>query len=88
MSAAEKIQSYLFASGLDGLADHKPVIEKTIHDFIAQLGTPMEVSNDLIQHGLVSDWISPNNRASLKDHILHGRQYVPGCHHETHRQRP
>ncbi len=48
MSAAEKIQRYLFASGLDALADHTPVIEKAIHDFIAQLGTPMEVSNDAL----------------------------------------
>ena len=48
MSVAEKIQHYLFASGLDALADHTPVIEKAIHDFIAQLGTPMEVSNDAL----------------------------------------
>ena len=48
MSAAEKIRRYLFASGLDALADHIPVIEKAIHDFIAQLGTPMEVSNDAL----------------------------------------
>ena len=48
MSAAEKIRRYLFASGLDALADHTPVIEKAIHDFIAQLGTPMDVSNDAL----------------------------------------
>jgi len=48
MSAGEKIRGYLFASGLDALADHAPVIEKAIHDFIAQLNTPMDVSNDAL----------------------------------------
>jgi len=48
MSAAEKIRHYLFACGLDALADHTPVIEKAIHDFIAQLDTPMEVSSDAL----------------------------------------
>ncbi len=48
MSGAEKIRHYLFTSGLDALADHIPVIEKSIHDFIAQLATPMEVSNDAL----------------------------------------
>ena len=48
MSGAEKIRHYLFTSGLDALADHIPVIEKSIHDFIAQLGTPMDVSNDAL----------------------------------------
>ena len=48
MNAQEKIRSYLFTSGLDGLADHVPVIEKAIHDFIAQLGTRMDVSNDAL----------------------------------------
>ena len=48
MSAVEKIRHYLFTAGLDHLADHSPVIEKAIHDFIAQLGTPMEVSNDAL----------------------------------------
>lgn len=48
MSAAERIRAYLFASGLDALADHTPVIEKAIHDFIAQLNTPMEVSGDAL----------------------------------------
>ena len=48
MGTAEKIRSYLFATGLDALADYIPVIEKAIHDFIAQLDTPMEVSNDAL----------------------------------------
>ena len=48
MSGAEKIRHYLFTSGLDALADHIPVIEKSIHDFVAQLATPMEVSNDAL----------------------------------------
>ena len=48
MSGAEKVRNYLFASGLDALADHIPVIEKSIHDFIAQLSTPMDVSNDAL----------------------------------------
>ena len=48
MSTPEKIRHYLFTAGLDTLADHIPVIEKGIHDFIAQLGTPMEVSNDAL----------------------------------------
>lgn len=48
MSTPEKIRSYLFGAGLDALADHTPVVEKAIHDFIAQLGTPMEVSNDAL----------------------------------------
>jgi putative methionine-R-sulfoxide reductase with GAF domain len=48
MSAAARIRRYLFATGLDALADHTPVIEKAIHDFIAQLGTPMDVSNDAL----------------------------------------
>lgn len=46
MSSSDRIRNYLFATGLDGLADHAAVIEKSIHDFIAQLSTPMEVSND------------------------------------------
>ncbi|MBL8523192.1 MAG: GAF domain-containing protein [Betaproteobacteria bacterium] len=48
MNTAERIRSYLFASGLDGLADHTPVIEKAVHDHIAQLSTPMEVSSDAL----------------------------------------
>ena len=44
----DKIRNYLFTSGLDALADHVPVIEKAIHDFIAQLSTPMDVSNDAL----------------------------------------
>ena len=45
MSGAARVRQYLFTAGLDELADHIPVIEKSIHDFIAQLATPMEVSN-------------------------------------------
>ena len=48
MTTTEKIRRYLFAVGLDALADHTPIVEKAIHDFIAQLGTPMEVSNDAL----------------------------------------
>jgi putative methionine-R-sulfoxide reductase with GAF domain len=48
MSAGERIRSYLFATGLDGLSDHIPVIEKAIHDFIAQLATPVDVSADAL----------------------------------------
>ena len=66
MSATEKIQRYLFASGLDGLADHTPVIEKAIHDFIAQLGTPMDVSNDALYRYEVP-LISEDGSCSLID---------------------
>lgn len=48
MGTADKIRRYLFTAGLDALADHTPIVEKAIHDFIAQLGTPMEVSNDAL----------------------------------------
>lgn len=48
MNAQEKVRGYLFATGLDALADHISVIEKAIHDYIAQLGTPMDVSNDAL----------------------------------------
>lgn len=48
MNTAERIRSYLFATGLDELADHAPVIEKAVHDYIAQLSTPMEVSSDAL----------------------------------------
>lgn len=53
MNAQEKIRGYLFATGLDALADHIPVIEKAIHDYIAQLGTAMEVSNDALYRYVV-----------------------------------
>lgn len=46
MSSNERIRNYLFASGLDRLGDHAAVIEKSIHDLIGQLNTPMEVSLD------------------------------------------
>ena len=68
MSAAENIQRYLFASGLDALADHTLVIEKTIHDFIAQLGTPMEVSNDALYRYEVP-LISEDGSCSLIDEM-------------------
>ncbi len=48
MSTEERIRAYLFATGLDALSDHIPVIEKAIHDFIAQLATPMDVSADAL----------------------------------------
>ena len=48
MNAPVQIQRYLFAVGLDHMADYAPVIEKAIHDFIAQLNTPMDVSNDAL----------------------------------------
>ena len=68
MSAKEKIQRYLFASGLDGLTDHTPVIEKAIHDFIAQLGTPMDVSNDALYRFEVP-LISEDGSCSLIDEM-------------------
>ena len=68
MSVTEKIQRYLFASGLDALADHKPVIEKAIHDFIAQLGTPMDVSNDALYRYQVP-LISEDGSCSLIDEM-------------------
>lgn len=67
-SAQEKIRSYLFATGLDALADHAPVIEKAIHDFIAQLGTPMEVSNDALYRYEVP-LISEDGSCSLIDEM-------------------
>ena len=48
MNAPTQIQRYLFGAGLEYLADLAPVIEKAIHDFIAQLNTPMDVSNDAL----------------------------------------
>ncbi|MEO8102283.1 MAG: GAF domain-containing protein [Betaproteobacteria bacterium] len=48
MGTSGKIRGYLFATGLDTLAVHSSVIEKAIHDYIAQLGTPMDVSNDAL----------------------------------------
>jgi putative methionine-R-sulfoxide reductase with GAF domain len=68
MNAQEKIRSYLFASGLDALADYVPVIEKTIHDFIAQLGTPMDVSNEALYHYEVP-LISEDGSCSLIDEM-------------------
>ncbi len=46
MSSTDRIRNYLFASGLDRLGDHTAVIEKSIHDLIGQLNTPMDVSAD------------------------------------------
>ena len=68
MNAQEKIRSYLFTAGLDALADHVPVIEKAIHDFIAQLGTPMDVSNDALYRYEVP-LISEDGSCSLIDEM-------------------
>ncbi len=68
MNAQEKIRSYLFTAGLDALADHVPVIEKAIHDFIAQLGTPMDVSNDALYRYEVP-LISEDGTCSLIDEM-------------------
>ena len=68
MNAPDKIRSYLFTSGLDALADHVPVIEKAIHDFIAQLGTKMDVSNDALYRYEVP-LISEDGSCSLIDEL-------------------
>ena len=68
MTPAEKIRSYLFTVGLDALADHVPVIEKSIHDFIAQLGTKMDVSNDALYRYEVP-LISEDGSCSLIDEM-------------------
>jgi putative methionine-R-sulfoxide reductase with GAF domain len=68
MSAAERIRGYLFATGLEALADHTPVIEKAIHDFIAQLGTPMAVSNEALYRYEVP-LISEDGSCSLIDEM-------------------
>lgn len=68
MNSAEKIRRYLFTSGLDALADFVPVIEKTIHDFIAQLSTPMDVSNDALYRYEVP-LISEDGSCSLIDEM-------------------
>jgi putative methionine-R-sulfoxide reductase with GAF domain len=67
-SAQEKIRKYLFSTGLDALSDHAPVIEKAIHDFIAQLGTPMDVSNDALYRYAVP-LISEDDSCSLIDEM-------------------
>ena len=47
MAAHERIRQYLFASGLDRLGSRRQsLVEKSIHDLIGQLNTPMEVSID------------------------------------------
>ncbi len=68
MSAPGNIRRYLFAAGLDALADYAPVIEKAIHDFIAQLGTPMEVSNDALYRYQVP-LLSEDGSCSLIDEL-------------------
>jgi putative methionine-R-sulfoxide reductase with GAF domain len=68
MSTAERVQRYLFSCGLDELADHTPIIEKAIHDFIAQLGTPMDVSNDALYRYEVP-LISEDGSCSLIDEM-------------------
>ena len=68
MNAQEKIRSYLFTAGLDALSAHVPVIEKAIHDFIAQLGTSMNVSNDALYRYEVP-LISEDGSCSLIDEM-------------------
>lgn len=68
MTSEERIRRYLFASGLDALADYVPVIEKSIHDFIAQLSTPMDVSNDALYRYEVP-LISEDGSCSLIDEM-------------------
>lgn len=68
MTSEERIRRYLFASGLDALADYVPVIEKSIHDFIAQLSTPMDVSNDALYRYEVP-LISEDGSCSLVDEM-------------------
>ncbi|MEQ1515294.1 MAG: GAF domain-containing protein [Usitatibacteraceae bacterium] len=68
MNTEEKIRDYLFRSGLDALAVHVPVIEKALHDFIAQLGTPMDVSNDALYRYAVP-LISEDGSCSLIDEM-------------------
>ena len=85
MSAAEKIRGYLFASGLDALADHAPVIDKAIHDFIAQLGTPMAVSNDALYRYQVP-LMSQDGSCSLIDEldpVLYDLARMLGGEHEA-----
>ncbi|MEP7154167.1 MAG: GAF domain-containing protein [Betaproteobacteria bacterium] len=85
MSTPEKIRSYLFACGLDALADHIPVVEKAIHDFIAQLGTPMEVSNDALYRYEVP-LLSEDGSCSLieeMDPLLHDLAKTLGGENES-----
>jgi L-methionine (R)-S-oxide reductase len=68
MSTVEKIAHYLFATGQDALQHHTLVIEKVIHDFINQLATPMNVSNDALYRYQVP-LISEDGSCSLIDEM-------------------
>ena len=68
MGTPEKIRRYLFAVGLDALADHTSIAEKAVHDFIAQLGTPMDVSNDALYRYQVP-LMSEDGSCSLIDEL-------------------
>ncbi|MBL8520560.1 MAG: GAF domain-containing protein [Betaproteobacteria bacterium] len=68
MSGPERIRAYLFASGLDALGDHIPVIEKSIHDLIGQLNTPMDVSVDSLYRYPVPR-LSEDGACSLIDEL-------------------
>jgi putative methionine-R-sulfoxide reductase with GAF domain len=68
MSSTERIRQYLFASGLDRLGDHTAVIEKSIHDLIGQLNTPMEVSIDSLYRYPVPK-LSEDGACSLIDDL-------------------
>jgi putative methionine-R-sulfoxide reductase with GAF domain len=68
MSANEQVQRYLFSSGLDALIDFAPVIEKAVHDYIAQLSTPMDVSNAALYRYAVPK-LGENGACSLIDDI-------------------
>lgn len=68
MSGAAQIQRYLLAAGLDALVGHVTQIESAIHDFIAQLTTPMEVSNDALYRYQVPK-LSEDGACSLIDEL-------------------
>jgi L-methionine (R)-S-oxide reductase len=68
VSSTERIRDYLFAAGLDRLADHAPVIDKSLHDLIAQLGTQMEVSDDSLYRYPVPK-LSEDGACSLVDDL-------------------
>ena len=50
MSSSDRIRNYLFATGLDGLADHAAVIEKSILPNIpvGRLGEPEEIARAVV----------------------------------------
>lgn len=85
MSGSARIRHYLFATGLDALADHAAVIEKAIHDFIAQLATPMDVSNDALYRYEVP-LMSEDGTCSLIDEmnpLLHDLATILGGENEA-----